>query len=117
MSRPEDLGSARSNGDASGAGRVPSSASTSPGSSSLLRVRLDRLDLLVDVQRGQDAEPFEPGDRVAVALMPARAHVAPCRRPPDPDPSCSVSPPRPGRAPRAASDVLPAPVSGLRRGA
>ncbi len=76
MSRPEDLRVSLLNGDTSGlAGSVVSEHFA--GSSSLLRVRLDRLDMLVDVQRGQDAEPLEPGDRVEVTLTPARVHVVP----------------------------------------
>jgi putative spermidine/putrescine transport system ATP-binding protein len=74
MSRPEDLRVAALDGDATGlAGTVVSEHFE--GSSSLLRVRLDRLDLLVDVQRGQDAAPLEPGDRVAVLVAAERAHV------------------------------------------
>ena len=79
MSRPEDLVVEAADRDATGlagsslAGTVVSEHFS--GSSSLLRVRLDRIDLLVDVQRGQGAVPLEPGDRVGVRLTPAKAHV------------------------------------------
>jgi putative spermidine/putrescine transport system ATP-binding protein len=75
MSRPEDLRAELLDGEVpSGlAGTVVSEHFA--GSSSLLRVRLDRLDLLVDVQRGQNATPLEPGDRVEVHLTPSRVHV------------------------------------------
>ncbi len=74
MSRPEDLRVAPLNGAATAlAGTAVSDHFA--GASSLLRVRLDRLDLLVDVQMAADAESVEPGDRVEVRIVPSRAHV------------------------------------------
>jgi putative spermidine/putrescine transport system ATP-binding protein len=78
MSRPEDLRvgslSPTTNGESSGlAGTAVSDHFA--GSSSMLRVRLDRLDLLVDVQMAADAESVAPGDRVEVRIVPSRAHV------------------------------------------
>ena len=56
-----------------------SSASTSPESTSLLRVRLDRLDVLVDAQRTQDTGAAAPGhdagDRVEIVLTPSKVFV------------------------------------------
>ncbi len=49
------------------------------GSTSLLRVRLDRLDVLVDAQRVQDTDTIasghEAGDRVDVVLTPDKVLV------------------------------------------
>ena len=47
------------------------------GSSSMLRVRLDRVDRLVDVQLPPDVEQKgQPGDRVEVLLTPAKVLLA-----------------------------------------
>ncbi len=74
MSRPEDLRVAPLNGESTA---LPGTAVSDhfSGSSSLLRVRLDLLDLLVDVQTAADAESVAPGDRVGVRLVPSRARV------------------------------------------
>ena len=74
MSRPEDLRVGPLNGDGTA---LPGTAVSDhfSGSSSLLRVRLDLLDLLVDVQTAADAESVAPGDRVGVRLVPSRARV------------------------------------------
>ncbi len=49
------------------------------GSTSLLRVRLDRLDVLVDAQRIQEADASAPGhdagDRVEIVLTPGKVLV------------------------------------------
>ncbi len=77
MSRPEDVRvKAVSNGDAP-AGALPGTVVSEhfAGSSSLLRVRLDRLDLLVDAQVNPGADPLAPGDRVAIELRPSKVHV------------------------------------------
>jgi putative spermidine/putrescine transport system ATP-binding protein len=74
MSRPEDLRVAALDGDS---GALPGTAVSDhySGSSSILRVRLDRLDLLVDVHMAADAESVVPGERVAVRIVPSRARV------------------------------------------
>ncbi len=77
MSRPEDVRvRASSNGDAT-AGALPGTVVSEhfAGSSSLLRVRLDRLDLLVDAQVDPGGEPLAAGDRVVVELRPAKVRV------------------------------------------
>jgi putative spermidine/putrescine transport system ATP-binding protein len=73
MLRPEDVRVDRPGGGANGAGLPGTVVSEHfAGSTSLLRVRLDRLDVLVDAQRTQDAGPTAPGhdagDRVEVVL-------------------------------------------------
>jgi putative spermidine/putrescine transport system ATP-binding protein len=73
MSRPEDVRVDRPGGGVNGAGLPGTVVSEHfAGSTSLLRVRLDRLDVLVDAQRTQDAGPTAPGhdagDRVEVVL-------------------------------------------------
>ena len=77
MSRPEDVRvRASCNGDAT-AGALPGTVVSEhfAGSSSLLRVRLDRLDLLVDAQVDPGGEPLAPGDRVVVELRPSKVRV------------------------------------------
>ncbi len=74
MSRPEDLRVAPLNGEASALAGTAVSDHYS-GSSSILRVRLDRLDLLVDVQMAADAESVAPGERVEVTIVPSRARI------------------------------------------
>jgi putative spermidine/putrescine transport system ATP-binding protein len=74
MSRPEHLRVTRLNGDATGlAGTAVSDHFA--GASSVLRIRLDVLDQLVDVQMNPDADPVAPGDRVQVRIVPDKAHV------------------------------------------
>jgi putative spermidine/putrescine transport system ATP-binding protein len=77
MTRPEDVrvhtaGSAGANGAA-----LPGTVVSEhfAGATSLLRVRLDRIDVLVDAQRAQAADTaatHEPGDRVDVVLTPSK---------------------------------------------
>ena len=74
MSRPEDLRVAPLNGEASALAGTAVSDHYS-GSSSILRVRLDRLDLLVDVQMAADAESVAPGERVEVSIVPSCARI------------------------------------------
>jgi len=74
MSRPEDLRVAPLNGEPTALAGTAVSDHFS-GSSSMLRVRLDRLDLLVDVQMAADADSVAPGDRVDVRIVPSRARV------------------------------------------
>jgi putative spermidine/putrescine transport system ATP-binding protein len=79
MSRPEDVRvRAMSDGDAA-LGALPGTVVSEhfAGSSSLLRVRLDRLDLLVDAQVDPGADPLAPGDRVGVELRPSKVYVVP----------------------------------------
>ncbi|CAN5733969.1 hypothetical protein BH24ACT5_BH24ACT5_10630 [soil metagenome] len=76
MSRPEDLRVGPLN-DANSQLSGTAVSDHFSGSSSMLRVRLDRLDQLVDVQMSADADSVTPGDRVDVRLTPARAHVIP----------------------------------------
>ena len=78
MSRPEDLRVAPLPTETNGESATLAGTAVSDhfsGSSSLLRVRLDRLDLLVDVQTAADAESVAPGDRVGVRIVPSRARV------------------------------------------
>ena len=78
MSRPEFV-SVRSL-DAEGAGSgLPGTVVSEhfSGSSSMLRVRLDRVDRLVDVQLPpDDVQKGQPGDRVEVLLTPAKVLLA-----------------------------------------
>ena len=78
MSRPEDVRvRGLSNGDPT-TGALPGTVVSEhfAGSSSLLRVRLDRLDLLVDAQLPPDVQQKgQPGDRVEVLLTPAKVLI------------------------------------------
>jgi putative spermidine/putrescine transport system ATP-binding protein len=76
MSRPEDLRVARLNGESAG---LPGTAVSDhfAGASSVVRIRLDVLDQLVDVQMNPDADAVAPGDRVQVRFVPDKAHVIP----------------------------------------
>ncbi len=77
MSRPEDVRVRRmGNGDAS-AGALGATVVSEhfAGSSSLLRVRLDRLDILVDAQVDPEAGACTAGDRVNLVLRPDKVHV------------------------------------------
>ena len=79
MSRPEDVRvRAVSDGDAA-TGALPGTVVSEhfAGSSSLLRVRLDRLDLLVDAQVDPASDPLAPGDRVVIELRPSKLYVVP----------------------------------------
>jgi putative spermidine/putrescine transport system ATP-binding protein len=73
MSRPEDVRVHRPGATANGAGLPGTVVSEHfAGATSLLRVRLDRLDALVDAQRTQDTGDsgpgHAPGDRVELVL-------------------------------------------------
>jgi len=79
MSRPEDVRvRGLSNGDAA-TGALPGTVVSEhfAGSSSLLRVRLDRIDLLVDAQVDPTSDPLAPGDRVVIELRPSKVYVVP----------------------------------------
>ena len=80
MSRPEDVRVHRPEAAANGAGLPGTVVSEHfAGSTSLLRVRLDRLDVLVDAQRIQEADSglpaYDAGDRVEVVLLPSKVLV------------------------------------------
>ena len=80
MSRPEDVRVHRPGAGANGAALSGTVVSEHfAGSTSLLRVRLDRLDVLVDAQRIQEADASAPGhdagDRVDVVLTPGKVLV------------------------------------------
>ena len=80
MLRPEDVRVHLPGGGADGAGLPGTVVSEHfAGATSLLRVRLDRLDVLVDAQRTQDAGAAAPGhdagDRVEIVLTPAKVFV------------------------------------------
>ncbi len=80
MSRPEDVRVHRPGTGANGAALAGTVVSEHfAGSTSLLRVRLDRLDVLVDAQRvheDDDAEAVhDAGDRVEVVLSPTKVLV------------------------------------------
>jgi putative spermidine/putrescine transport system ATP-binding protein len=80
MSRPEDVRVRRAGATADGAGLPGTVVSEHfAGATSLLRVRLDRLDVLVDAQRTQEADAAGPGhdagDRVEVVLVPDKVLV------------------------------------------
>jgi iron(III) transport system ATP-binding protein len=80
MSRPEDVRVLRPGAGANGAALSGTVVSEHfAGSTSLLRVRLDRLDVLVDAQRVQEADStalaHDAGDRVEVVLAPAKVLV------------------------------------------
>jgi ABC-type Fe3+/spermidine/putrescine transport system ATPase subunit len=80
MSRPEDVRVHRPGGATNGAGLAGTVVSEHfAGATSLLRVRLDRLDVLVDAQRTQEADATGPGrdagDRVEVVLSPDKVLI------------------------------------------
>ncbi len=80
MSRPEDVRVHRPGAGTNGAALAGTVVSEHfAGATSLLRVRLDLLDVLVDAQRVQQTETSEPGhdagDRVEVVLSPAKVLV------------------------------------------
>jgi putative spermidine/putrescine transport system ATP-binding protein len=80
MSRPEDVRVHRVGAPANGAGLPGTVVSEHfAGATSLLRVRLDRLDVLVDAQRTQDTDAAGPGheagDRVEVVLVPDKVLI------------------------------------------
>jgi putative spermidine/putrescine transport system ATP-binding protein len=78
MSRPEDVRVRPLVSEGAGTGLPGTVVSEHfSGSSSMLRVRLDRLDRLVDVQLASDDERHrQPGDRVEVLLIPSKVLVA-----------------------------------------
>ena len=80
MSRPEDVRVHRPGASANGAALSGTVVSEHfAGSTSLLRVRFDRLDVLVDAQRIQEADAsvpgYDAGDRVDVVLTPGKVLV------------------------------------------
>jgi putative spermidine/putrescine transport system ATP-binding protein len=80
MSRPEDVRVHRPEAAANGAALPGTVVSEHfAGSTSLLRVRLDRLDVLVDAQRIQEADTgmpgYDAGDRVEIVLTPSKVLV------------------------------------------
>jgi ABC-type Fe3+/spermidine/putrescine transport system ATPase subunit len=80
MSRPEDVRVHRPGAGADGAALPGTVVSEHfAGATSLLRVRLDRLDVLVDAQRIQESDGgapgHEPGDRVEVVLTQDKVRV------------------------------------------
>jgi ABC-type Fe3+/spermidine/putrescine transport system ATPase subunit len=80
LSRPEDVRVHRPGGAANGAGLPGTVVSEHfAGATSLLRVRLDRLDVLVDAQRTREVDAAGPGheagDRVEVVLVPDRVLI------------------------------------------
>jgi ABC-type Fe3+/spermidine/putrescine transport system ATPase subunit len=79
MSRPEDVRVRPLADGGSPGGALPGTVVSEhfAGSSSLLRVRLDRLDLLVDAQVDPGADPLAPGDRVVIELGASKVHVVP----------------------------------------
>ena len=78
MSRPEFVRVRSLDAEGAGSGLPGTVVSEHfSGSSSMLRVRLDRVDRLVDVQLPPDVEQKgQPGDRVEVLLTPAKVLLA-----------------------------------------